>query len=221
MTRSARSVFAATLSILLLAPLAFAGPPMLCFPLDTGGAPSLPWRDSSGWKGIKADYDRARLVPDTLALLGPDVAVLARMETLRRAALYAHDGGSGPALLKALEERAQKAGKADHALALFDLGYGHATLIQAGALGGARYQAPPAAYSKVQEALRLRGGDPAMEYAAALINHDGAHQAAAFEHLSRAVGGAKEGTPLARTLTAHREMWGSALDRARAAVAQR
>ena len=116
---------------------------------------------------------------------------------------------------------ARKAGKAEHALALFDLGYGHATLVQAGAMGGSRYQTPPAAYSKVQEAIRQRGGDPAMEYAAALMNHDGTHQAVAFDHLSRAVSGAKEGTPLARTITAHREMWGSALDRARAAVAQK
>jgi len=216
-----RNVVGATLSLLLLSTAAHAGPPLLCHALDTGGAPSLPWRGDGGWKGSKADYDRARLVPDTLALLGADVPVIARMETLRRAALYAVDGGSGPALLKALEARAQNAGGAEHALAQFDLGYGMATLTQAGALRGGRWEMPPDAYRRIQDALRERGPDPAMEYAAALVNHDNAHRDLAVAHLQRAVTGAPAGSPLARTLSAHAEMWGAALERARAAVAQK
>jgi len=218
---STRNVLAATLSLSLLATAAYAGPPMLCHPLETGGAPSLPWRGEGGWKGTRPDYDRARLVPDTLALLGADVPVIARMETLRRAALYAVDGGSGPALRKALEARAQKAGRAEHALAQFDLGYGMATLAQAGALAGRRGEIPPDAYRKIQDALREHGPDPSMEYAAALVNHDGVHRDIAFAHLQRAVSAAPAGSPLARTLTAHADMWGAALERARASVAQK
>jgi hypothetical protein len=220
-TRSTRSVFAATLSLSLLATAAYAGPPMLCHALDTGGAPSLPWRGENGWKGSRADYDRARLIPDTLALLGADVPVIARMETLRRAALYAVDSGQGAALLKALEARAQKAAGADHALAQFDLGYGTATVAQAGALAGGRWEIPPAAYGHIQYALRERGTDPAMEYAAALVNLDRVHRDLADAHLQRAVAGAPAGSPLARTLAAHAGMWGAAMERARASVAQK
>ena len=32
---------------LLFSPAAFAGPPLLCHPFDTGGAASLPW--GKGW----------------------------------------------------------------------------------------------------------------------------------------------------------------------------
>jgi hypothetical protein len=170
---------------------------------------------------VRADYDRARLVPDTLALLGPDVPVLARMETLRRAALYASNGGSGQALVEALEARAGKATQAEHALALFDLGYGLGTVAQAGALHGGPRAASPTAYAKVQAAIRERGSDPAMEYAAALLNLDGVHRDVADEHLRLAVAGAPAGSPLARTLASHRELWGEAMARAQAAVAQK
>src|SRR5262245_53050039 len=159
MNRSFRRAWLAPLALGLLASPAFAGPPLICFPIDNGGAPSLPWR-AEGWKGTSAAYDRARLVTDTLALLGPDVPVLARMETLRRAALYAADGGSGQALVSALEARAGKASQADHALAVFDLGYGMATVAQAGGLRGGQRATPGTAYAKVQEALRERGSDP-------------------------------------------------------------
>jgi hypothetical protein len=215
--RPFRRALLALLALCLLASPALAGPPLLCFPIDNGGAPSLPWQ-SGGWKGLARDYDRARLVPDTLALLGPDVPVLARMETLRRAALYAADSRSGQALVAALEARAAKAGKAEHALALFDLGYGTATVAQAGVLTGGSRASAASAYAKVQQALRERGSDPAMEYAAALINHDGVHRDVAYEHLRRAVAGAPAGSPLARTLAAHQDMWGEALTRARAAA---
>lgn len=223
MTRHSGRAFLAPVALCLLATPALAGPPLLCFPIDNGGAPSLPWR-SDGWKGQRADYDRARLVPDTLALLGPDVPVLARMETLRRAALYAADGGSGAgqALVAALDARAEKAGKGEHALAVFDLGYAMATVAQAGVLRGSGYRAaPPVAYAKLQEALRERGSDPAMEYAAALVNHDDVHRDVAYDHLRRAVAGAPAGSPLARTIAQHHDMWGDALTRAQAAVARK
>ena len=69
---------------------ALAGPPLVCFPYDIGTARSLPW-DAQGhaWKGMRADYRVSQLTGDTLALLTPTTPVIVRMETLRRAALYA------------------------------------------------------------------------------------------------------------------------------------
>ena len=112
-------------SSLTLAPmLAHAGPPLLCFPMETGGAPSLPWA-GAGWNEPRADYDRSRLATDVTALLTTGTPVLARMETLRRAVLYARtDATSGAGLLAALRERAARPGEpATQALARFDLGY--------------------------------------------------------------------------------------------------
>ena len=80
----------AVLACTLAATAAFAGPPLICWRVETGGAKSLPWlTEGSAFDGSRADYDRSRLVRDTLDLLAPDVPVVVRMETLRRAALYA------------------------------------------------------------------------------------------------------------------------------------
>ena len=76
-------------SLLVLTPsLALAGPPLLCFPMVTSAAPSLPWGTGSS-NSLDPDYKVSGLAEDTVALLGPSVPTLARMETLRRAALYA------------------------------------------------------------------------------------------------------------------------------------
>lgn len=76
-------------SLLVLTPsLALAGPPLLCFPMVTSAAPSLPWGTGS-WNSLDPNYKVSGLAEDTVALLGPSVPTLARMETLRRAALYA------------------------------------------------------------------------------------------------------------------------------------
>src|SRR5215471_12437286 len=70
---------------------ALAGPPFLCHPFEIGTAASLPWEPGKDfWRG-RADYDVARLVDDTMALLTPNTPVLVRMETLRRATFYALD----------------------------------------------------------------------------------------------------------------------------------
>ena len=70
--------------------LALAGPPLLCFPMSIEASASLPW-GTGGWKAPRADYDRARLVDDTVARLAPATPTLIRMETLRRATIYAAD----------------------------------------------------------------------------------------------------------------------------------
>ncbi|MEK6570505.1 MAG: hypothetical protein AABZ61_03985, partial [Bacteroidota bacterium] len=66
---------------------AYAGPPLICHPLNIGNAKSLP--SGNGPFETKRDYNRAGLVEETLALLIPDMPVIVRMETLRRATIYA------------------------------------------------------------------------------------------------------------------------------------
>ena len=65
-----------------------AGPPLICHPVDIGSAPSLPWRLNTGWDGMLAGYDVARLAAQTLAAIDADSPVDVVMETLRRAAIY-------------------------------------------------------------------------------------------------------------------------------------
>jgi len=60
---------------------------------------SLPWTASTNpkdWNTRKADYDTRRLADDTLALLSDQTPVIARMETLRRAALYGRKNAAAP-----------------------------------------------------------------------------------------------------------------------------
>ncbi len=56
---------------------------------DIGTASSLPWNVGPDWKGMLDTYDRSHLTTDTLALLTETTPIVVRMETLRRAALYA------------------------------------------------------------------------------------------------------------------------------------
>src|SRR5262249_104478 len=65
-----------------------AGPPLICHPYAIGNAKSLPWGGTE-WRAVKSDYDLNRLVEDTLALLTPETPLIVRMETLRRATVYA------------------------------------------------------------------------------------------------------------------------------------
>jgi len=81
--------FAIAFGSVALASSVFAGPPLLCHPYDIGSARSLPWNDAAGWTGTRADYKLENLVADTDALLTPTTPVVVRMETLRRAAIYA------------------------------------------------------------------------------------------------------------------------------------
>ena len=88
MIHARRSLTAAALVLAVAAP-ALAGPPLLCHPFDIGTAQSLPWDGTKGWFQGRADYRLEQLVPDTEAILQPGTPVLVRMETLRRAAIYA------------------------------------------------------------------------------------------------------------------------------------
>ncbi|MFN0242739.1 MAG: hypothetical protein ACKVWV_07580 [Planctomycetota bacterium] len=83
----ATHLLAIPLAVTLPAPPLVFGPPLVCHEIAIGDAKSLPW--GSGTKP-KAGYDRAHLVADVAELLKTEEHLLVRMETLRRAAMYAH-----------------------------------------------------------------------------------------------------------------------------------
>jgi hypothetical protein len=203
----------------LAATLAFAqwlvaGPPLICHALDIGSAKSLPWSDDLTLWNVNgsASYDRSHLIADTLELLTRSTPVIVRMETIRRATLYANkDPLVAKELLLKVRARAlaaEKSGRPD-ALAWFDAGY----LVECYKQANLSYRKldsggwepvirpNPASsldgYAWVKKAISLRGEDPEMEFAAALITTEGPSEQRAHrvEHASRAIAGAA-GDPL-------------------------
>jgi hypothetical protein len=200
--------FGSTLLLLALVTSAFAGPPLICHRFDIGSAQSLPWTGNSWNLTGNENYDTKNLVRDTLAILDSNAPVLVRMETLRRATLYARkDPQAAKELLIKLHARTTS--RPTDALAWFDAGYLAASYNQWFGLSKDRVtkdQQNPAAgldaYALVQKALSLRGNDPQMEFAAALITLRGPekdHQ----EHAQRAIAGAKADPLLERNLASH------------------
>ena len=192
---------AALALVMAVATPALAGPPLVCFPFDIGTARSLPW-DSTGhtWKGMRADYDVSRLTGDTLALLGPETPVIVRMETLRRATLYAtKDPGVAKALLTTLLDRAKS--KGSDALAVFDAGYLAETYKQAAPIAAAMGTIATGidGYALVGKSLAARGQDPAIEFAAAMMTLDGRRGAWA-DHVRLAKAGTRSDALLARNI---------------------
>ncbi len=183
------------LVVLILAGSALAGPPLICHRFDIGDAKSLPWIGSSWNISGNQSYDTGNLARDTMALLDANAAVIVRMETLRRATLYAQqDPRAAKELLTRLHARAT-AGR--DALALFDLGYLAETYHQW--LKGQDPAAGLDGYDFVKKALALRGNDAEMEFAAALIALRGPHKDQ-MEHSQRAIAGAKADALLAHNL---------------------
>src|SRR5687767_9498121 len=79
----------------------------LCRTLDIAGARSLPWGHE--WWTRDTAYDLGRLVGDTEALLTASTPVIVRMETIRRASIYAsHDQRVAEQLFSRLMERARR-----------------------------------------------------------------------------------------------------------------
>jgi hypothetical protein len=175
MTRSVR-LPSASLAVLVFAGFApaavQAGPPLICHPVDIGGAASLPWGSGPGWNTPQPGYDRTRLVSDTLAVLSPSAPIRVRMETLRRATVYSMgDPERGRELLARLEARARDGGPgSDGALALFDAGYLIESLKQARVITGRDIVDPSRdGEAMVREARRRREKDQDMAYAVGLI----------------------------------------------------
>jgi hypothetical protein len=193
-----------TVAVLLgFTTFAFAGPPLICHPIEIGQAKSLPWVEFN-YKG-NPDYDLKNLSRDTLAILDSRTPVLVRMETLRRATIYARlDPQAAKELITQLQERAANsdaAGDPD-ALAWFDVGY----LAEAYRQWLGRGEPNPAAgldgYSLVRKAISLRGSDPEMEFAAALITLSGP-ESEHHDHVQKAMAGAKSDSLLAQNLASY------------------
>jgi len=180
-----------------------AGPPLICHPIEIGPAKSLPWVDWTH-KG-STDYDLKNLTRDTLAILDSNAPVLVRMETLRRATIYARqDPQAAKELITRLQARAANSDAAGHsdALAWFDVGYLSEAYKQWMGKGEPNPAAGLDGYNWVRKAISLRGSDPEMEFAAALITlsgPQGAHQ----DHVRKAMAGAKNDTLLAQNLASN------------------
>jgi hypothetical protein len=211
-TFSAKFVAGLVAALLILVGVAQAGPPLICHSIEIGNARSLPWISHSWNLSGSENYDTKNLVRDTLEILGPDTPVLVRMETLRRATLYARkDPLAAKELLARLHARATAAESAGHpdALAWFDAGYLAETYKQWIGQKWMRVspdEVNPAAgldgYALVKKAIALRAADPQMQFAAALITLAGP----AEEHrqyAEKAILGAKSDSLLAGNLKAH------------------
>lgn len=194
-----RTRFAVTLSAALFAltTLALAGPPMVCHKIEIGQAKTLPWVDLNYRKG-SSGYDLNNLATDTLAILNSDPSVLVHMETLRRATIYARqDSQVAKQLITRLQARAN-ASNSD-ALSWFDLGYLAETYKQWIGKGEPNPANGVDGYRFVSKAIGMRGSDPEMEFAAALItlvSHESDHDA----HVQKAFAGAKSDALLAQNL---------------------
>jgi hypothetical protein len=178
----------AALAVLLTLPGNLrAGPTLLCHALVIGDARSLPWGSTSHWDAAETHYDLSHLAGDTLALLDPQMPVIVRMETLRRATLYAQrDPYVAKELLVRLQARAiaSDAGGRPDALAWFDYGYLVECYKQTGWVPGSHGEGSTESelarrvdgYGAVEKAISLRGSaadTPQMEFAAALIGLEG------------------------------------------------
>jgi len=213
-TRRSRTVLA-SLVMVGIAAVVEAGPPLICHQFDAGNARLLPWASNgTNWNTPDPSYDITKLTADTLRLLSSDAPVLARMENMRRATIYAgRDERVAAELLAAVMARAQSdAGKGRDALAWFDAGYLVESYRQASHIykwdmltGNAksdwklRNDPGVDGYALVRKALQVGGANPEMEFAASLMK-DGA---ASAEHLRRARAGALSGSLLARNLANH------------------
>ena len=209
MIRSSRFVVVLLATLLCLATLAEAGPPLICHSVEIGPAKSLPWI-SHDWNLSGGEtYDTKNLVRDTLEILAPDTPVLVRMETLRRATLYARkDPLAAKELLARLHARATSAessGRPD-ALAWFDVGYlaeAYKQWIGQSWMKVSKDGQNPAlgvdGYALVKKAIGLRGSDPQMEFAAALITLSGPAEEHR-QHALNAIAGARIDPLLAQNL---------------------
>jgi hypothetical protein len=207
--------FIALAVLFVTAGAAHAGPPLICHAFDAGKAPLLPWSTSaSNWNAPDSSYDVQRLTADTLKLLSPDAPILARMENMRRATIYAtRDPKIAAELMVAVMGRAltEASQGARDSLAWFDAGYLIESYRQASFIhkwdmfdsaaqkSAWTIRSEPRGvdgYTFVQKALALAGSNPEMEYAASLMRAGNA----SAEHLKRAVAGAPAGSLLAKNI---------------------
>jgi hypothetical protein len=227
-------IFSAALLLGVITPqlTAIAGPPLICHTIEIGDAKSLPWESSADWRAVRSDYDLNRLVDDTLALLTPETPVLARMETLRRATIYAvwakrdrevglksrNDKVADDLLARLMARVRESVGNnSSYTHALFDAGYLTACYQQAGYRSN---NSSLEGYAMVRKAAAHQSRTPEMEFAAALITIS-PQQTTHRIHLQKAIAGAKDDSLLARNLIKHFGKSGQKLADLRAQIAVR
>jgi hypothetical protein len=200
-------------AVLVAAGSAVAGPPLLCHPFDIGDARSLPWDGTTSWFDVRDDYRLSNLVADTESLLTPETPVIVRMETLRRAAIYAsRDNDVAARLMRMLEDRSRKANaNGGNSLAGFDEAYvieAYRQLTMTAASVGRRADlqsliAGKDGYPMVKEALEGRPDDASLDFAAALFAASKdrvTHGSAYAEHARKARKGASRDALLAKNI---------------------
>lgn len=187
--RTASSMALPMAAFALVAATAWAGPPAVCQRVEIGTAKSLPWSTGNDFKKGDPNYDLKRLVPDTLALLAPETPVNVRMETMRRAALYA---AKDARLARELSEQllARTRGVAAGAMAWFDAGYFIETVRQTALVYKYDMLTPDERMEwtiredvvkldglpMVKKALAMSGGDAGIRHALTLIDYDRARK---------------------------------------------
>lgn len=194
----------ATITFSLISGTAFAGPPMICHTYSIGSDTSLPWgSDADSWDAPDLKYNSNALATDTLKLLDSGMPLLTRMETLRRAAVYAKTNPSaGLDLSNRLIARAlasEVKGQND-SLALFDAGYFVESMKQMSHISKSRLFTSIDGYDWAKRSLPGLQDKLAGEYALGLMV---AATSWPNEHIRRAVAGAKEGSLLAQNLVKH------------------
>lgn len=204
---SVRLLAAGVLTFAAAAPV-FAGPPLLCHPYDIGSARSLPWNNGASWfDGRRMDYPTANLVVDTETILQGGTPVVVRMETLRRAAVYA---SQDPKIASALVERLAFRAKGPDPLAALDAAYIIQAVHQLSMLtGNSAFGVHAAALGQIVEgrsvapyveaAIQGRPSDPGVAFAAALIAID-TDKLAYGKYAAQARAGAAKDPLVARNL---------------------
>jgi hypothetical protein len=159
------------------------------------------------WQAVDPSYDSSHLAADTMTLLSADTPVIVRMETLRRATVYAaRNPISAAALLDALEARAGRSDRnAGHAV--FDFGYLVETYKQAAwmAAGSPAFNRAKSidGYMLVQKARTLTD-DQSMAFALVAIGIDKTHGVSALrEHIAQAREAAKTDPAVRANLATH------------------
>lgn len=175
--------------------VAQAGPPLLCHPFETANSPFLPWGSGPGWNSPSASYDVSRLPDDLARVLSADAPVLARMENMRRAVIYAwEDPRLADRLIAALTARTTSTTGREQALALFDAGY----ILETYRQGAYRHHRTDIqeGYSLVLRAIAMTSGNADMEFAASLMTEGERAQS----HLRRARAAASPQSWLAKNI---------------------
>ncbi|MGH9372014.1 MAG: hypothetical protein ACRD15_10840 [Vicinamibacterales bacterium] len=189
------NTFLAAALLTAIPSLSEAGPPLLCHPFQTANSPLLPWGSGPGWNTPSDSYDVRRLPDDVLRLLSTDAPVLARMENMRRAVIYAWENPRlADQLIAALAARTTSTTGREQALALFDAGY----ILETYQQGAHRHHRTDIqdGYSMVLRAITMTGGNSEMEFAASLMTEGERAQS----HVRRARAAASAGSLLAKNI---------------------